>query len=385
MRTNLTGPDRATVRVSPVLGTAALVAILLTASAGWTSPGNPRILDAFVGSGADVIAAGWNVTISDSVPGDIMVAGGTLEFDGFAGGSYVGAGRELAVAGEVQGSVRAAGFSIDLDATVGRNVTLAGERVTVAQGTSIGRNAYLAGNRVRFSGVASGDVVASGGEVVIDGEVGGDLQVEANKVTIEPDAIIRGEVRYRMKTDGAPDVSSDATVEGGLVPLAGGEDESGGAAWSILLKVLAFVLTAVVVVVLLPLSASDAADKLKGRPLAALGRGALWLLVGPILVVVLAFTLVGIPLALILAATYGALLYLAPIVPALWVGDKLASRSGRSRRGRAILPAAVGATAVVLVLLLPWIGFLARVVLTCAGIGGMALLIESRRRPSRAY
>jgi cytoskeletal protein CcmA (bactofilin family) len=308
-----------------------------------------------------------------------MLAGGTLRFDGIAGGSYLGAGRDLTVSGELGGSVRAAAFSIDLDATVARNVTLAGERVTVGEGTTIGGNAYLAGNRVRFSGFAAGDVVASGGDVVVDGEIEGDLQIEANEVTIEPDAVIRGEVRYRIRRENEPVVAPGATVDGGLVPLAAMEKSDGAGIGSLVFKVLAFVLTALVLVVLFPKSAADAAEKMKNRPTAALVRGVLWLFLAPVLVIVLAITVVGIPLALILAAAYGAFFYVAPIVPALWVGDRLASRPQAAGASRVLLPTAVGATVVALALLLPWIGFFARIVLTCAGMGGIALLIGARR------
>lgn len=365
-------------RSSPKAAPAILAAMVTYA--GCTSPNNPEILRTFIGSGVDVLQAGTSVTITDSVPGDVMVAGGTLEFDGVAGGSYLGAGRTVSVAGEVGGSVRAAAFSVDLDAIVARNVTLAGERVTVGESTSIGGNTYLAGNRIRFSGAAVGDVVASGGEVVIAGEIGGDLQIEATGVTIEPDAVIRGEVRYRVRKDAEPAVSPDATVDGGLVPLAAMDEGEGSGLGSLLFKVLAFVLTALVVVVLVPNSATEAAETLMDRPIAALLRGLLWLFLAPVLVIVLAISLVGLPLALILAAAYGALFYLAPIVPALWVGDRLARRPEAKGVSRLILPTAVGATIIVLALLLPWIGFLVRIVLTCAGIGGLALLIGARRR-----
>jgi len=345
---------------------------------GCSDPDAPLVQGVEVGPNGDVFAAGRSLMVSDSVPGDVMLAGWTLHFDGFTGGSYVGAGADLTVTGEVRGSVRATGGTIELDATVGRNVTLAGGTVIVAEGTRIEGNAYLTGGEVRFSGTTSGDVYASGGDVLIDGDIGGNLRIDAENVTIGPDATIRGQLRYRTADNVQPTVPSNAVVEGGveaLEPSVG----TGGLVMSFLRRVLTFVLTASVVVALLPRSLVATADALESRPAAAFGRGLLWLFITPVAVILCAVTVVGLPLALILGGVYGASFYLAPIIPAVLVGHHLSSRPEPGDWRSAPLPAMIGATVVALVMLLPWVGFLARLAAMCAGVGGIALVIQTRR------
>lgn len=364
-----------------IVGVSCVAFLALSTVVGCSDALDPGTRTPTLRPNGDIVAAGRNLQISDSVPGDIMLAGQSLAFDGFAGGSYVGAGGEQTVAGEVRGSVRAAGGSVELDAIVGRNVTLAGGSVIVQPGTQIAGNAYLVGGTVRFDGTGSGDVYVGASEAVLDGTFEGDVHVEAGTLTIGPDARILGELRYRMKEDSEPDVSAEASVASRVVAL---DSDEGNGVGMVLFKLLAFVLAAALVVALFPTTLVSTTGELKGRPVAALGFGILWVLAVPLVVILSAMTIIGIPMALILAAAYGASLYLAPIVPALWIGNEIVRGREPADRKNAVLLAVLGSAVVAIALMLPWVGFLTRVVLTCAGFGGVALAIKSARSRGRA-
>jgi cytoskeletal protein CcmA (bactofilin family) len=326
----------------------------------------------------DLLAVNEVLLISDSVQGDVMLAGRTLEFDGFSGGSYLGGAGDQTVAGRVEGSVRAAGGTVELQASVGRNVTLAGGSIMVRDEAEVEGNAYLAGGSVRLDGAVSGDVYVGAGDVVLDGDVGGDVRVESGALRIGPDARIDGELRYRLSEGAAPVVSTEAVVAGGLVGLEPRADEGGDLGFFVL-RLLAFVLCSAVVVALFPGTLAATEEKMRSRPAAALGYGLLFVILVPLAVAIFAVTLVGIPLAVIVAMVYGLSLYLAPIVPALWVGDEMLKGREPSDRKSAVLLVATGGAVVGFAILLPWIGLLARVLATCAGLGAVVLAIQSRR------
>lgn len=326
----------------------------------------------------DVVAADNVVLISDSVQGDVMLAGRTLQFDGFSGGSYLGAGGEQTVAGRIDGSVRAAGGLVELEASVGRNVTLAGGSVVVRNGAEIEGNAYLVGGSVRFDGTASGDVYVGAGDVVLDGDLGGDVRVEAGGLRIGPGARIAGELRYRLEEGATPMVSPEAVVAGGVVALEPRPDEGGDVAFFVF-RLLTFVLCSAVVVALFPGTLAATAEEMRSRPAAALGLGLLWVLLVPLAVVLCAVTILGIPLAVILATIYGLSLYLGPVVPALWIGDEMLSGREPSNRKSAVLLVAIGGMVVSFAILLPWIGLVARALATCAGLGAAVLAVKSKR------
>ncbi|MDH3206718.1 MAG: hypothetical protein OEO79_08900 [Gemmatimonadota bacterium] len=326
----------------------------------------------------DLLATGNDVRVADSVSGDAMLAGQVLDFDGFAGGSYLGAGRAQTIAGRVLGSVRAAGATIEVDALVGRNATLAGGRVVVRDDAEIGGNAYLAGGTVRLDGTVSGDVYVGAGEFVLDGEVGGDVRVEAGTLRLGPDARVFGELRYRLPEDETPALSEEAVVARGVVALAPRPDEPTGGIGFFVFRLIAFVLSAAIVVALLPGPTARMVGELQRHPGAALGTGLLWLILVPMAVLICAITVVGIPLAAMVAALYGISLYLAPVVPALWVGGEFLKGRNPTARKDAVLLGVTGGAVVAFAILLPWIGWLARLLSTCAGLGAAVLFLRRR-------
>ena len=330
----------------------------------------------------DIMRAGDVVGVTDSVPGDVMMAGRSLEFDGFAGGSYLGAGGDQNVGGRIDGSVRAAGGAVRLEGSVGRNATLAGGSVVVRDAADIMGNAYLAGGNVRLDGSVSGDVYVGAGEVRVDGDVGGDVRVEAGALRIGPDARIEGELRYRLNDGGLATISTDAVVAGGVVALEPRE-EGGSQGGVFVLRLFAFVLCGAILVALLPKTLLGTADQMRDRPAAALGLGLLWVLLTPLAVVVSAVTIVGVPLALILAALSALCFYLAPVVPALWFGGQILTGRKSSERGSSVVTFVAGGVIVAFVILLPWVGLVARALATCLGLGAVVLAIQTRRPSSQ--
>lgn len=352
----------------------ALVLLAATAAAGCgdgaLAPGEEVLLR----WGDDVLGAGPAVTVTDSIVGDAMLAGGELSFSGTLGGSYLGAGQAQRIDGRIAGSVRAAGGSVRLQADVGRNATMAGGVVLVEEDATIGGSAYLAGGRVEVLGEVLGSVRTGAGEVVIDGPVAGDVHVEAGSLRLGPAARIGGGLTYRLE-EGAYSADPSAEIQGTVEALPPRPDGDGGTVLRVL-RVLAFVLTGAVAVALLPGPAAAAAHAVRHRALVSLGLGLLWLVGVPLVILLVGVTVLGIPLAMIVAAVYAVTLYLGPVAPALWLGDRLLPRKpGRGRLGSAAAFAAGGAVLAILGLV-PAVGILVRLLVTLAGMGAAGLVVR---------
>ena len=332
--------------------------------------------------GGDVLAVDAVLDLSEDVTGDVMAAARDARFRGSVRGSYLGVGREQRVSGRIDGSVRAAGGSVRIDASVGRNVTAVGGHVELGPEASVEGNGYVAGGRVTLSGTVEGDLYVGAGELTLEGRIGGDVRAEVGSLTLGPDAVVDGELRVRMEEGAAPRIAPSARVSGGVVELEPRDDDGGDAAFMIL-RLMGFMLAGLVVVALLPGRALHAADEIRMHGAASLGYGLLALLLTPLAVLALAVTVVGIPLALILAVIYGLALYLAPVVPGVWLGSEiLRGRSTGARRDTALVFLAGGAV-VALALLLPWVGLVARALATCLGLGAVALLVRDGELGSR--
>jgi hypothetical protein len=347
-----------------------------------TACGAPDVLDdgLRVARGGDLVVADVEVSVRDSVAGDVMVAGGAVLFTGVVGGDVLTVGGDQRLAGSAEGSVRAAGAQVRLDTEVGRNLTIAAGRVLVGRGARVTGNAYLVGGAIRLDGAVGQLVRIAGSDVVINGHVAGDVLVEARRLTLGPAAVIDGDLRYRLSRGEDMVVEAGARVEGQVLPL--GRRPGAWIRWALRgLRILGFLIAGVIVVGLLPGLSLAAERRIRVRPFASFGGGLLVLLLVPVLLALLAITIIGVPLAV-----YLALVYLAPIVVALWLGRLLLSASAYPERGELVVAFLVGGVILGLLGLIPYAGLVLRGLTTILGAGAFAVAlwegaveVESRR------
>lgn len=329
----------------------------------------------------DLIAARGELTVDANVPGDVIVAGGSIAFSGSADGDYLGAGGQQTIAGTVGGDVRAAGGQVELGATVIRNVTLAGGQVELQPGSNVGRNAYITGGSLQAAGRVEGALTMSGGEVTIDGTVGGDVIVRAGTLRIGPGARIGGDLRYRVP-EGAATIDPGATVVGETIVLPPPPDRG---LWPGIVRLIllgGFLLAGALGILLFPVTAARAADALAARPGPSFGYGVLWLVVGPIVLLILSISVVGLPLVFIAASVWCTALYLGAAVPALWLGRRfLADRIGTARAGLVGAFLAAGLL-FALIGIVPILGPLFLFIASVWGAGALVLAIADRAPPA---
>ena len=196
-----------------------------------------------------------------------------------------------------------------------------------------------------------GDVVTFGGEADIDGEITGDLVVFGGSVRLGPDAVVRGDVNA---IGGNVERAQGAQVLGGVTEVGrGGRGTRGerrspgelfGSMWSRFWSVGATALRLTVLVLLGLIVAAfgrNAIEQIGARIAATPVRSGLIGLAGEILflpvlvltIVVLAVSIVGIPLLLLVPFAVLALMLVALIGfvgLAYQVGGRLAARFGWS-------------------------------------------------------
>ncbi len=150
----------------------------LTAAAQTDSAGNVFISD--------------TTSVPQTVERDLYWAGRSRVFDHYQiGKSLLAAGRDITVnESSVGGSVRAAGYSITLNGVdVTDNITAAGYNLQASGITAAG--VYLAGHSLYFSGTAD-SVNLFGDNVTLDGEIHGDANIYATKVTFGENLLVDG-------------------------------------------------------------------------------------------------------------------------------------------------------------------------------------------------
>jgi hypothetical protein len=343
--------------------------------------------------GSDVFIGGGSVTVHEPTGGDLFAAGGTVDVDAAVGGDAVVAGGKVRIGGDVGQSVYAAGGQTNINGKVGRNVRVAGGQVELGPKAEVAGNLSVAGGQVRLYGAVRGHVQAAGGRVRIDAPVTGDVLATSGHVELGPRARIGGKLRYR---------SGDALHQDPAAQVSGGIEQIGpvwrgdaasqpapeppapqhgmgaiGWVWTAGLVVLAAVWLA-----LAPGVSARLSRALRERTGLSVLLGFVWLVCVPVLALLLLLTIIGIPLALFVAALYLAVLPLAYVAAAVGLGDWTLARWQATHA--AAWGWRIGAAALALVLLnalgqVPWLGALLGFVVLLAGLGAMLLLW---RRPA---
>lgn len=183
-----------------------------------------------------------------------------------------------------------------------------------------------------------GNVVVIGGDLRIDGKVMGDVVNIFGRTTLSSSAIVNGEVVTIM---GSLARSDDAVI-GGETILVGGEScpvtvWPFAAFGSGVVKVIGRIITFIVMALLLLIVVYFLRDRMKrastlvfGSFLKSLGVGFLVVFVGTILVlviaVILAITIIGIPVSILLILSIVALIVIGYFVSALSLGEFLCAK-----------------------------------------------------------
>jgi cytoskeletal protein CcmA (bactofilin family) len=333
--------------------------------------------------GGDFLAARADVAVRDTVAGDVMMAGGDLRFSGAAGGDILAAGGSHRLAGSAAGSVRAAGGEVRLATRVGRNVTVAGGRVVIERRGHVAGNAYLVGNAVRLDGTVDDLARIAGRDVELNGTVRGDVLVEAGALRVGPNAVIEGDLRYRLTRGQEAEIHADARVDGAVLPL-GPRPRLWIRGGLRLLRVLGFLVAGAVAVALLPGLTLAAEARVRERPAASLASGLGLLVVLPLILVAIAITIIGIPLALAAGAIFAGTAYLAPAVVGVWVGRLLVPGGAHPTRGRVVVAFLAGGLILAALSLAPYLGIAVRVLAAALGLGALTVALwEGTLEPLR--
>ena len=242
-------------------------------------------------------------------------------------------------------------------------------------------------------GEVKGSVTVGGGRVTIDGPVGGDVESAAGSLTLGPGARIAGKLRLRsgseLERDPAAQVGAleqlgpagERRAEGAEGARPRGEPPHPGWSGPGWLWTVGMMLLAVGLAAAMPVLAQRVATTWRVR----FGWSLLWgfvvIVCVPVAALIVAVTVIGIPLALLGFLLYAAALPVAYAASGLALGQWALQRSrGADAQSRAwrLAAAALGVFAIALLGSLPFIGGLVTLLAVCVGLGAMVQLV---RRP----
>jgi hypothetical protein len=243
---------------------------------------------------------------------------------------------------------------------------------------------------VEVNGPVGGDIDAGFGDVHINSVVDGDVEVGRGDVDLGPGGLVRGGVHYGSGEFSGNREAVEGTIRAGA--MGPNMDHSMDHDWGgfgildivgWLFAATLFVACSVLAAVLAPGPLSAAARKADESPVMSLLFGVASVPAVVVLCVVLAVSIIGIPLLLLLAPAYLALVFFGALVAAFFVGRRVVFATGRYRVGNA-MAAVVGALILAVAYLIPVLGDIFLYGFALFGAGASVLALVSRRR-SRNY
>jgi len=333
----------------------------------------------------DQYLAGGTVDVHGKVEGDLIMAGAQAGLDGIVTSDVAAIGALVHVGGVVGDDVRVLGGRVIVQGIIGDGLLVGGGEITLTRGTRVGGNAILGGRRVMDLGDVDGDLLAAGQYVEIAGDVRGRTTIRAEEVVIGPKARLYGDLVVRSPNP--PRIADGARITGKVVldapPALGFAQWLGGVAWAVGVQIgLLFVAWAWMFFA--PRLSREAAV-LEWRKMGLVqGIGVAVVFGLPLVAMLLAITLVGIPLAIGVAAIWAVLLLAGYASTAICLGNWLRARRGGGRSGGRLggqIDARLGEsliwTLAALLLLraaeaIPWIGPVVTVGAVLFGAGAVA-------------
>jgi hypothetical protein len=306
-----------------------------------------------------------NVMSDKYVEGDYVAFGGTVKLESGVTGDIVTGGRNIIITDDnaVQ-NIYAAGQYITVRAKSARNIYAAGGDITINAGTDV-KGAYLIGGTISFGGTAV-DVYMAGVSVTIDGTIYENLSVRSEHITFGKNVTVNGHVTIyaTVKPQLPPNIDQSKVTFKKIMHTEKNNTELSERGFNRLQVVMAIigVVTAIVIALLLTLFRGGyfklRAMEFKSKWGKSLLYGLIAFIVIPIGALICMLTIFAIPISIIVIVLYGMVIYLSPVITGIIAGRLLMCKMSR------FLSASIGAAAVSLLLLIPFLKIV--VFLACA-------------------
>ena len=306
-------------------------------------------IDATVNGSLEVF--GGDLELHGLVMGDVDLAGGDIEVTAEIRETINVGGGSLQISGPVHGELNAAGGSVEISSTVGDDANIAGGYIRLTDASSIAGRTEIIGAEVHLDGRFEGRLSIEAEEVVLSGRFLDEVEVLAEVVRVEAGAEFSAPLRVRgpsepLIEDGAAIADLSYQEEGfnfgarhwnkvdfhidGPIKLMGSPEKFLGATFYGLSFLLGFF-----AVLLTPRGVNKITQTFRARPIASMVLGFVAVPMSVVamvmLTVLLALTIIGIPLILLVWPLYPWVMLLGFALGGIVVGDLIFNRSHAER------------------------------------------------------
>jgi len=331
----------------------------------------------------NLLVAGESVRMDGEVNGDLIAFARRLEINGRVHGNVITFCRNLEVRGPVDGDVFTFSQSAHIAAAVAHNVTGFAQNLALDPDGRVGRDLTTFAAEADLDGSIGGDLISFTESANLRGDVGRNVVARSRRISLTAPARVGGNLTVYLPRKENLDIGAGATVSGKtetrLIQRRSRYARPGFYVWEAITLLGAW-LTGLVLAWLFPgalptgfATGRDAATH------AAFGFVAL--VAVPAAAILVALTLIGLPLGLIALVLWCVALYLGKIFFAAATGRAVA---GEASPTALAVPLLLGLMLVWVAADLPYVGGLLKFVINIVGLGMVYAWVRTRWRPAEA-
>ena len=324
-----------------------------------------------------LLIAASTVRIEGHVTGTVVAAAQSIEVLGRIDGNLIAAAQNISISGSVGELLIGTSSSLDVEgAKIGGDIIYAGERISIDDDSEVGGNGVVAGARMALDGDLAKDLYVFTELAEIRGTVGRSLEAFANRIWLKDNAHIKGDLRWRSDNPQSLEQDDTARVDGEITQLDMPDELRNRSPYTTiefylwqLAQFVSAVLVGLVLLWLFPgirnLSIGSGGEALK-----SVGIGLVLVLSMPMIALILAITIIGLPFGIITFISWVVGIYVAKVAIGLFLGYMMMADSD-SR----ILPIVAGMAAMIVAVNIPWIGGVISFLITVLGLGILAMAV----------
>ena len=331
-----------------------------------------------------LLATGNTVRVEGVVNGDLLAFGQTVEVRGTVKGDVVTGAKRVVVTGTVEGRIYNFSQSLDLEGQLGHSLYGFAQSLRVDDRSHVGEGVVVAAGEVSLEGDVKRSVdIMGSGNADVSGSVGRDLAIFGGRsLTLTDTARVGGNLSARVRQLKDVHIADGATIAGKRdiqlqvrqSPYSHPRFYFHQAIWF-----ASAMLVGWLGLVFFP-GFFRATTQAVGSGWTSLGLGIGVLAGAPVAMIVIAITLVGFPISLMLLVVYLTAVYLAKIWVGAFLGWLLLKPAGGTK-GDWVLGLLVGLLIITIVGYIPYLGGLVRLGVVCLGLGAFAAQLYRASRP----
>ena len=340
---------------------------------------NIYFLEADATESEDVYVAATSATVFGTIDGDLVVVASDVTIAGTVTGDVIIATQgPLSITGTVDGSVRGVARDVTVSGTVAHDLAVAS--LTVEVTGTVGRDVLLLSASLDVTGEVGRDVLGRLQMGTLDGLVGGDVDVLVSALNLGSRLRVGGDLTYRSESDAT--VATGAEIAGSFsrLPSRGSFIVRSVLLFVSLIHFLSFIFAGLLLLWIFQPTLAGSVGMISKRPWRSLGVGLLAIVVVPVVIALLVFSLVGVPVGLLVLVMFALALFFAPVPAVTAFGHRILRGRG-ALYGGFMLGAVLWRGAI---WLLPLVGLVLYALSTAMGVGGMLLTLYEQRKTAQS-